>query len=64
VAERTQLHRAVGERPQAKRDVDALADEVDAFVGEAEVDADVGIAILKGEDRCRDSDPERRRSAG
>lgn len=60
---RPQFHRAVGERTEAKRDVDALPHKVDALVGEAEIDPDVGIAVLKGEDQPADvQDPERRRA--
>ena len=48
---------------QAKRDIDALSDKVDALVGEAEVNPDVGIAVLKGEDQPADvQDPESRRA--
>ncbi|BCH15624.1 hypothetical protein MesoLjLa_24750 [Mesorhizobium sp. L-2-11] len=54
LAERPQFHRAVGERTEAKRDVDALPYKVDALVGEAEIDTDVGVAVLKGEDQPAD----------
>src|SRR5437764_4767844 len=63
LAERAQLHGAFGERTEAKRDIDAFPDKVDALVGEAEVDGDVGIAILKGKDQPADvQDPESRRA--
>jgi hypothetical protein len=63
LAEGPQLHGAVGERTQAKCDIDALPHKVDAFIGEAEVDPDVGISILKGEDQPADvQDPESRRA--
>src|SRR5260221_7636209 len=63
LAEGPQLHGAVGERTQAKRDIDALPDKVDALVGEAEVNPDVRIAILKGEDQPAGvQDPESRRA--
>src|SRR6267378_8663160 len=45
LAEGPQLHGAVGERTQAKRDIDTLPHKVNALVGEAEVDPDVGVAI-------------------
>jgi hypothetical protein len=54
LAERPQFHGTVGERAETKRDVDAFRDEVDAFVGEAEIDADVAIAVLKREDKPAD----------
>src|SRR6266566_817907 len=63
LAERAQLHRAVGKRTQAQRDVDALAHQIDTLVGEAEVNPDVGIAILEGKDQPADvQDPESRRA--
>ena len=37
-----QLHRAVRERPQTESNVDALLDEVDALVGQTEVDLNAG----------------------
>ena len=61
LAESPQLHGAVGERTQAKRDIDSLPDKVDALVGEAQVDPNVGVAVLKGEDQpARVQDPESR----
>ena len=64
MAERAQLHGAVDQRTQTKRDIDALADEVDTFVGEAEIDADIGIKILKREDQPADVQDAERRGAG
>src|SRR6266700_2219573 len=64
LAEGPQLHGAVGERAQAKRDVDALPDKVDALVGETEVDPDVGIAVLKREDQPADVQDAESRRAG
>jgi len=41
------------------RDIDALSGQVDALVGQAEVDSDVGVAVLKGEDQPADvQDPQ------
>src|SRR3981081_994441 len=61
LAENLQLHRAVGERTQPKGDIDALADKIDALIREAEVNGDVGMAILKREDQPAGmQDPESR----
>ena len=62
--ERAEFHRAVGERSQAERDIDALPHEVDAFVGETEIDPDVGMAILKGENHPADVPNAESRRAG
>src|ERR1700709_2112824 len=63
LAEGPQLHGTVGERAQAKRDIDALPHEVDALIREAEVDPNIGVAILKGKDQSADvQDPESRRA--
>jgi len=51
LAEGPQLHGTVGERTQPKRDIDAFPDKIDALIGEAEVNPDFGIAILKREDQ-------------
>lgn len=64
LAEGTQLHGAVSKGAQAKRDVDALAYKVDALVGETEVNPDVGIAVLKGEDEPADVQDAESRRAG
>src|SRR5258706_7533171 len=59
-----QLHRAVGERAEAQRDVDALPHQIDALIGETEVDPDIGIAVLKGEDQPADMQDPDSRGAG
>lgn len=62
--ERPQLHVAVGERGEANGDVDALANEIDALVAETEVDFDLRVAVLEGEDQPRDVQDAERGGAG
>jgi len=50
-AQRAQLHRAVGQRPQSQRDIDAFTHQVDPLVGEAKIDGDVGILVLEGKEQ-------------
>jgi NAD(P)H dehydrogenase (quinone) len=64
VPKRPQLHGTVGERAEADGDVHAIAHEVDAFVGQAEIDGDLGMAVLKGEDQPADISNSERCSAG
>lgn len=54
LAEPPELHGTVYERAEAQRDIRALPDEIDAFIGLAEVDADIGIAVLEGKDQPAD----------
>ena len=64
LAEGPQLQRAVRERPQPKRDIHAFTDEVHPLIREAEVNSDVGMAVLKSEDQPADvQDSKSRRAA-
>src|SRR5690606_31948231 len=51
LAHQPEFHRAVREWAQAQRDIDAFTTQIDALVGEAEIDGYVGIAFLEGEDQ-------------
>ena len=53
-AECAQLHRTVRQRAQPHGDVDAVPDQIDALVGQAEIDGDARVAILEGEDQLTD----------
>jgi len=64
VAERAQLHRAVGEWRQPQRNVDALPHQVDTLVGQAEIDRDVGISVLERENETGDVQDAERGRAG
>ncbi|BCG74347.1 hypothetical protein MesoLj113a_55050 [Mesorhizobium sp. 113-1-2] len=64
LAKGPQFQRAVRERPEAKRDIDTLADEIHPLIGEAEVNANVRMTVLKSEDQPADvQDTEGRRAA-
>lgn len=62
--ERPQFHGTVGERSEANGDVHALPHQVNALVGQVKIDANRGIAILKGEDQPGDVTDAKRRRAG
>src|SRR5262249_55974695 len=54
LADRPQLHGAIGKRTKAQRYVHPFADEIDALVRQAEIDRDVWMAVLKSKDQPAD----------
>jgi hypothetical protein len=64
LADHPQLHGTVGKRSEAQRNVRAFPDEIDTLVGQAEIDSDVGMAVLKGKDQPADVPDAERRCAG
>ena len=64
ITKRPQLHGTVGQRAEADGYVHALTHEVDALIGQVEIDGNLGIAVLKREDQTAHMPDAERRRAG
>lgn len=61
--ERPQSHGTVGKRPESNGYVHTFAHKVNSLISQMQIDGDLGVAILKGENQTADiSDAERRRA--